>query len=90
LKIVREVRRFLATTLHMETPIPVLICAWIALVAIIAIPGLVKFSRAFKRSQQWKTENGHDRAERREYDWYWNSDPEKTPRELTPREPLEQ
>jgi hypothetical protein len=56
-------------------------------VAIIAIPGLVKFSRALKRSQQWKQENGHERAERREYDWYWNSDPEKKPRELTPRKP---
>jgi hypothetical protein len=74
----------------METPTPVLMCAWIVLVAILAIPGLVYFSRAFKRSQQWQVENGNDRAERREYDWYRNSDPEKKTRELSSTQPLEQ
>ena len=67
-----------------------LFCVWIALAAVIVIPSLVKAARLFKSAQQWQAENGHDRAERREYYWYWNSDPEKTPRELTPREPLEQ
>jgi hypothetical protein len=75
----------------METPTTLMLfCAWVALAAIIVIPSLVKVSRAFKRSQLWQKENGHDRAERRKYDWYWNSDPEKKPRELTPREPLHQ
>ena len=38
---VRECRRFLATTLDMETPIPMLLYALIALLAVIVIPSLM-------------------------------------------------
>jgi hypothetical protein len=42
------------------------------LMAVIAIPSLMKVARLFKRSKQWQEEDGHDRAERREYEWYWS------------------
>lgn len=71
--------------MEQQPPTLVELCASIALLAVIVIPSLVKVSRVFKRSQQWQAENGHDRAERREFEWYWNSDPEKKPRELAPR-----
>jgi hypothetical protein len=59
----------------MET-IPVFLAA-VALLAVVAIPSVIMVARLFKSSQQCETENGHDRAERREFDWYWKSDPEK-------------
>jgi hypothetical protein len=61
-----------------QPPILVLLCASIALMAVIAIPSVMKVARLFKNSQQWEAENGYDRAERREFNWYRNSDPEKS------------
>jgi hypothetical protein len=56
--------------IDMEQNPPILnqLCALIALMAAIAIPSLVVISRAFKRSQQWQAEVGHDRAARRDYE----------------------
>jgi len=68
-----------------EPPILVELCALIALLAAIAIPSVMKVARRFKRAQQWQEEDGHDRAARREFEWYWNSDPERKSRESAPR-----
>jgi len=58
--------------MEQDPPTLLLLCAAIALMAVIAIPSLMKAARRFKSSQQWQAENGHDRAERREYEWYWS------------------
>jgi hypothetical protein len=54
--------------LNMEAPI--LLFAAVVLVTVIAIP-FKNVVRLFKHRQSWEEENGHDRAERREYEWYW-------------------
>jgi len=64
--------------MDMESPAVMLISGLIALLAAVAIPSLVKFSTAFKRSQQWRQENAQDRAGCRENDWYPQSDSEKS------------
>jgi hypothetical protein len=64
--------------MEQEPSILVELCASIALLAVIAIPSLMKVSRLFKDSQHWEEKNGYDRAERREFNWYRNSDPEKS------------
>ena len=67
---------------HLENPVPTstlqstwkhptILLAATGLLAFIAIP-VMKVAQRFKRAQQWQVENGHDRAERREHDWYWN------------------
>jgi hypothetical protein len=38
---------------------------------IIIIPAILRNGQLLKRSQ-WQAENGHDRSERREFEWYWN------------------
>jgi hypothetical protein len=55
------------------------------LMAVIAIPSLMKVVRLFKRSQQGREEDGHDRAERREYEWYWRR---KKTENISSAEPL--
>ena len=62
----------------METP--VLLCAAIVLLVLLAAP-IEDIAERFKRSQSWEEKNGHDRAARREEEWYWQTDSEKS-REL--------
>jgi hypothetical protein len=54
----------------MESSTMLLACT--GLMTVITIPSVLKVARLFKRSQQWQEEDGHDRAERREYEWYWS------------------
>jgi hypothetical protein len=66
-------------------PRVVMFCAAMALLAAFAvfIGEVVGAAKRFKRSQEWHAEDGHDRAERRELEWYWNSDPEKKSRGIS-------
>lgn len=59
-------------------------CAAIALLVVIAVP-FKNVAKLLKHNRQLDAENGHDRAERREFAWYWESDPEKKPREVEAR-----
>jgi hypothetical protein len=73
--------------MEQDPPTLVLLCAFLALAAVIAIPSIINISTAFKRSRQWQAENGHDRAERLACERYRKSDPEGNPeklRELAP------
>jgi len=61
----------------------VLLCAAIALLVVIAAP-FENIAGLLRRSRSWNEENGHDRAERRELNWYWQTDSEKS-RDLAAR-----
>jgi hypothetical protein len=65
----------------METP--ALLCAALALLVVIAVP-FENIARLLRRSRSWDEENGHDRAERRELDWYGQTDLQKS-RDLASR-----
>jgi len=47
------------------------------LTAFIVIPAICRIAQLLKRSEEWQPENGHDRAEHPEYEWYWNRRHEK-------------
>lgn len=63
-------------------------CAGVALVLVFAVfaSQVVEVGKRFKRSQQLQAEGGGETAGQREFDWYWNSDPERRPGKFHPRE----
>ena len=52
-----------------------LFCAVVGILAVIAVPSLIEVHRLSKRARKL-SQYGHDRAARREFDWYWESAPE--------------
>jgi hypothetical protein len=65
--------------------LPTMFLAATGLMAVIAVPSVMKVARLFQRSHQRQEEDGHDRAERREYEWYWKR---KKTENISSAEPL--